>query len=57
MIVAIIMHTLDLVFANGYRLTEGGRSGMLLKNDEGETIVKFDREGNLHIKGDLIKDL
>ncbi len=47
----------DLVFENGYRLTEDAHSGMLLVNDEGTTIAKFDRDGNLHIKGKLISDL
>jgi len=47
----------DLTFENGYRLTEDPDSGMLLVNQNGERIARFDEQGNLHIKGDIIKDL
>ena len=54
---AVTITSGDLIFENGYRFREAKNSGVLLLNDEGEAIAKFDREGNLHIKGDVIKDL
>ena len=47
----------EVVFANGYRFSEDKRSGILLKNEDGAPIARFDHEGNLHIKGEVIKDL
>jgi len=47
----------DLIFENGYRLTEDKHSGISLLNQKGERIARFDEQGNIHIKGDLIKDL
>jgi hypothetical protein len=50
------VHTLDLIFANGVRATEDG-SGLAFKNKAGNKIAVIDAEGNLHIKGNVIKDL
>jgi len=47
----------DLAFENDYRFTEDKHSGLLLLNQKGERIARFDEQGNLHIKGDIIKDL
>jgi len=47
----------DLIFENGYRVTEDKGSGLVFLNDEGERIAKPDRKGKLHIRGDIIKDL
>jgi len=47
----------DIVFANGYTLTEDEKSGLLFLNQKGERIAKLDEQGNLHIKGEFIKDL
>jgi len=47
----------DLVFENGYRFTEDKHSGLLLLNQTGERIARFDDRGNLHIRGEIIKDL
>jgi len=47
----------DLVFENGYRFTEDKHSGILLFNQKGERIARFDDQGNLHIKGKIIQDL
>jgi len=47
----------DIVFANGYTLTEDEKSGLLFLNQKGEKIAKLDEQGNLHIKGEFIKDL
>jgi hypothetical protein len=46
-----------MVFDNGYRLREAEGSGVMLLNRKGKTIAKFDEEGNLHIEGEVIKDL
>jgi len=46
-----------MAFKNGYKLTEDRESGLLLLNEDGERIARFDHEGNINIKGDLIKDL
>lgn len=47
----------DLVFENGYRVTEDEKAGLAFKNDAGEKIAALDRQGNLHIKGKIIQDL
>jgi len=47
----------DMKFANNYTVTEDEKEGLAFKNDAGEKIAVLDREGNFHIKGDLIKDL
>jgi len=54
---AVTITSGDLGFENGYRFREAKGSGILLLNQKGETIAKFDEKGNLHIKGDVIKDL
>jgi len=46
----------DITFANGVRATEEGK-GLAFLNDAGEKIAVLDRDGNWHIKGDIIKDL
>jgi len=45
----------DITFANGLKATEEGR-GLAFLNDEGEKIAVLDYQGNLRIKGDVIKD-
>jgi len=47
----------DITFANGYKLTEDKKSGLLFMNRTGEQIAKLDEQGNLHIKGKIIQDL
>ena len=46
----------DITFANGYKLTEDEQSGLLLLNQKGEQIARFDEQGNLHIKGKIMQD-
>jgi len=46
----------DITFANGYKLTEDKDSGLLLINEDGERIARFDHEGNLRIKGKIIEE-
>jgi len=46
-----------MAFKNGYRFTEDKNSGLLLLNQKGEQIARFDEQGNLHVKGDVFKDL
>ena len=45
----------DLVFENGVRTTEDG-DGIAFYNPQGNKIALLDREGNLRIKGDVVKD-
>ena len=47
----------DITLANDFTVTEDEKAGVAFKNDAGERIAALDREGNFHIKGDLIKDL
>jgi hypothetical protein len=51
-----IMNAGDLVFENGIRATEE-QDGLAFMNPAGEKIAALDAKGNLHIKGDIIKDL
>jgi len=46
----------DLTFENGYCVTEDEESGLLFLNQKGERIAKLDEQGNLRIRGDIIKD-
>jgi len=46
----------DLVFENGVKATEEG-DGLAFINPKGSKIAVLDREGNLHIKGQVIQDL
>jgi len=46
----------DLRFENNFTITED-QIGLAFKNDAGEKIAVLDREGNLHIKGQVIQDL
>jgi len=50
------VHTLDIAFANGIRATEDG-TGLAFKSPDGTKLASIDIQGNLHIKGDVIKDL
>jgi len=47
----------DIKFTNNFTVTEDEKAGLAFKNDAGEKIALLDAQGNLHIKGDLIKDL
>lgn len=47
----------DLVFENGYCVSEDEKAGLAFKNDAGTKIAVLDRQGNLHIKGKIIQDL
>jgi len=46
----------DIALANDFRVTEDQKHGIAFKNDAGEKIAVLDRQGNLRIKGDVIKD-
>jgi hypothetical protein len=46
----------DITLANDFVVTEDETAGIAFKNDAGEKIAVLDREGNLRIKGDVIKD-
>ena len=46
----------DVVFANGYRLTEDEQSGLLFLNQKGERIARLDEQGNLRIKGKVLEE-
>ncbi len=46
----------DFGFENGARLTENEPEGIALVNPNGEKIAVFDWQGNLRIKGDVVKD-
>jgi hypothetical protein len=46
----------DIVFENGVRATEEGE-GLAFLNAKGNKVAVLDADGNLHIKGDIIKDL
>jgi len=47
----------DYNFQNDFKLTEEGETGIALYNKKGVKIAVFDEDGNMHIKGDVIKDL
>ena len=53
---ANIVQSGDLLFENGYCVTEDKESGLLFLNQKGERIAKLDEQGNLRIRGDIIKD-
>jgi len=47
----------DITFANSFKVTENDEAGLAFLNNTGEKIAVLDRKGNLHIKGEVIKDL
>jgi hypothetical protein len=51
-----IMPPGDLVFENGYRVTEDRKSGLLFLNQRSEQIGKLDEEANFRIKGKFIEE-
>jgi len=50
------LHQGDILFENGIRATEEGE-GLAFVNKRGTKIAILDDEGNLHIKGEIMKDL
>jgi SAM-dependent methyltransferase len=53
---ATALITRDVVFENSFSITRD-KLGLAFKNDLGEEVARLDAQGNLHIKGEIIKDL
>jgi hypothetical protein len=47
----------DLVFENGYKVTEDESDGLTFLNSKGTKIASLDSKGNFHIRGKIIQDL